>query len=100
MRTKKRPSVAAPDLTKAWSAFFEHVAISDPSELKMEGWMTNAEIAEQSKLEGEAGRQLAEIAFRRGVLEKKVGKILINGRRTNVNFYRPRATAGNTPASH
>ena len=92
--------MASPDLNKAWSAFFEHVAISDPSELKKQGWMTNAEIAEQSKLEGEAGRQLAEIAFRRGVLEKKVGKILINGRRTNVNFYRPRATAGNTPASN
>jgi len=51
--------------------------------------MTNAEIAEQSKLEGEAGRQLADIAVRRGVLEKKVAKILINGRRFNVNFYRP-----------
>jgi len=62
--------------------------------------MTNAEIAEISNLEGEAGRQLAKIALGRGVLEKKVAKILINGRRTNVNFYRPRATSGNTPASH
>jgi hypothetical protein len=52
--------------------------------------MTNAEIAQQSKLEGEAGRQLAEIAFRRGVLEKKVAKIMVSGRRKNVNFYRPK----------
>jgi hypothetical protein len=52
--------------------------------------MTNAEIAEQSKLEGEAGRQIAEIAFRRGVLEKKVAKIIVSGKRTNVNFYRPK----------
>jgi hypothetical protein len=92
--------MATTDLKKAWSAFFEDVAVTDFDELKKQGWMTNAEIAEQSKLEGEAGRQIANIAFRRGVLEKKVGKILINGRRTNVNFYRPRATAGNTPASH
>ena len=89
MRKKKRPAVAAPAVTKAWSAFFEEVAACDPAELKKEGWMTNAEIAEQSKLEGEAGRQLADIAVRRGVLEKKVAKILINGRRFNVNFYRP-----------
>jgi len=92
--------MATADITKAWSAFFEDVAVTDPAELKKAGWMTNAEIAEISKLEGEAGRQLAEIAFRRGVLEKKVAKILVNGRRTNVNFYKPRATAGNTSASH
>jgi hypothetical protein len=90
MRTKKRPTVAAPDLTKAWSAFFEDVAVTDSAELKKQGWMTNAEIAQQSKLEGEAGRQLAEIAFRRGVLEKKVAKIMVSGRRKNVNFYRPK----------
>ena len=81
--------MAASNLTEAWSAFFNGVAINDPVELKKEGWMTNSEIAEQSKLEGEAGRQLADIAFRRGVLEKKVAKILINGRRQKVNFYRP-----------
>jgi hypothetical protein len=81
--------MASSDLTEAWSAFFNGIAISDPNELKKEGWMTNSEIAEQSKLEGEAGRQLADIAFRRGVLEKKVAKILVSGRRTNVNFYRP-----------
>ena len=75
---------------KAWGAFFQSTAVCDPSELKKEGWMTNAEIAEQSKLEGEAGRQLAEIAFRRGVLEKKVAKIMVSGRRKNVNFYRPK----------
>jgi hypothetical protein len=89
MRTKKGKSLAASNLTEAWSAFFNGVAINDPVELKKEGWMTNSEIAEQSKLEGEAGRQLADIAFRRGVLEKKVAKILINGRRQKVNFYRP-----------
>ena len=90
MRTKKRPSVATPDLTKAWGAFFEEVAVCDPEELKKQGWMTNADIAELSKLEGEAGRQIGEIAFRKGKLEKKVAKILINGKRQKVNFYRPK----------
>jgi len=89
MRTKKRPAMAATDLTKAWSAFFEDVAVTDPAELKKEGWMTNMEISELSKLKGEAGRQLADKGVRSGVLEKKVAKILINGRRWNVNFYRP-----------
>ena len=89
MRKKNQPSVASADLNKAWNAFFEDVAVCDPAEMKKDGWMTNAEISEESKLEGEAGRQLAEIAYRRGVLEKKVAKILINGRRWNVNFYRP-----------
>jgi hypothetical protein len=82
--------VAAPDLEKAWSAFFEDVAVVDPSKLKKDGWLTNMEIAEQSKLEGEAGRQLADIAVRRGILEKKSAKVMINGRRCNVNFYRPK----------
>jgi len=91
MRKKIHLPVAAPDLTKAWNAFFEDVAVEDPSELKKQGWMTNAEIAEQSKLAGEAGRQLADIAVRRGVLEKKVAKIMLKGRRWNVNFYRPKA---------
>ena len=81
--------MAATDLTKAWSAFFEDVAVTDPAELKKEGWMTNMEISELSKLKGEAGRQLADKGVRSGVLEKKVAKILINGRRWNVNFYRP-----------
>ena len=89
MRTKKRPSVATPDLTKAWGAFFEQVAVCDPEELKKQGWMTNAEIADLSKLEGEAGRQLADGAVRRGTLEKKAVKIMLNGKRQKVNFYRP-----------
>ena len=90
MRTKKRPPVAAPDLTKAWSAFFEDVAVVDPSELKKDGWMTNNEIAQQSGLRGNAGRQLADIAVRNGILEKRAAKIMIKGRRWNVNFYRPK----------
>ena len=89
MRTKKRPAVASPDLSAAWSSFFEDVAACDPAELKKEGWMTNAEISAKSKLNGEAGRQLADKGVRRGVLEKKAAKILVNGRRANVNFYRP-----------
>lgn len=91
MRKKERPPVAPPDLTKAWTAFFESAAVEDPAELKREGWLTNAEISEQSKLKGEAGRQLAEIAVRRGVLEKKSAKVMVKGRRLNVNFYRPKA---------
>jgi len=89
MRKATNPTVATA-VEKAWNAFFEDVAVVDPAELKKEGWMTNMEIAEQSKLEGEAGRQLADIAVRRGILEKKVAKILIKGRRWNVNFYRPK----------
>ena len=89
MRKAKNPTVATA-VEKAWSAFFEDVAVVDPAELKKEGWMTNMEIAEQSKLEGEAGRQLADIAVRRGILEKKSAKVMIKGRRWNVNFYRPK----------
>ena len=90
MRKKIRPSVASADITKAWSAFFADVAVEDPAELKKQGWMTNNEIAEQSKLEGDAGRQLADIAVRRGVLEKRGAKVMVNGRRKNMNFYRPK----------
>jgi hypothetical protein len=90
MRKKERPTVASPDLTKAWSAFFEDVAVVDPSELKKDGWLTNNEIAQQSGLRGNAGRQLADIAVRNGILEKRAAKIMIKGRRWNVNFYRPK----------
>ena len=90
MRKKERPTVASPDLTKAWSAFFESAAVCDPAELKKQGWMTNAEIAELSKLKLGAGRQLADSAVREGKLEKKVAKVMVKGRRWNVNFYRPK----------
>jgi hypothetical protein len=82
--------VATANVTKAWAAFFEDVAVCDPAELKKDGWMTNMEIAQQSGLEGEAGRQLADVAVRRGVLEKRVAKIIVSGKRKNVNFYRPK----------
>ena len=89
MRTKNQSAVASADLSKEWNAFFEDVAVCDPAELKKEGWMTNMEISKLSKLKGEVGRKLGDGGFRSGVLEKKVAKILINGRRWNVNFYRP-----------
>jgi hypothetical protein len=90
MRTKKRPPVAPTTLTKAWSAFFESAAVCDADQLKREGWMTNAEIAELSNLKSGAGRQLADSAVREGKLEKKVAKVMVKGRRWNVNFYRPK----------
>jgi hypothetical protein len=90
MRTKERPPVASPDLTKAWSAFFEEVAVCDPIELKKEGWMTNAEIITAVKSTNEGGRQIADRYVRLGILEKKAAKIMINGKRKNVNFYRPK----------
>ena len=93
MRTKKRSAVASPALEKAWSAFFEDVAVEDPANLKKDGWLTNNEIAQQSGLRGNAGRQLADIAVRNGILEKRAAKIMINGRRWNVNFYRPKKIA-------
>jgi hypothetical protein len=52
--------------------------------------MTNAEIAELSNLKLGAGRQLADSAVREGKLEKKVAKVMVKGRRWNVNFYRPK----------
>jgi hypothetical protein len=82
--------VAAPDLTKAWSAFFEDVAVVDPAELKKQGWMTNNEIAKFSKLKFGAGRQIADSAVREGKLEKRTVKIMLGGKRKNVNFYRPK----------
>jgi hypothetical protein len=90
MRTKKRPTVAAPDLTKAWSAFFEDVAVEDPAELKKQGWKTNAEIATIAKYENQGGRQLADSYVRQGILEKKLAKIMVGAKRKNVNFYRPK----------
>lgn len=90
MRKKKGESLASPDLNKAWSAFFEGVAVVDPAQLKKEGWLTNMEIAQQAGLRGNAGRQLADLAVRNGILEKRSVKIMIKGRRWNVNFYRPK----------
>ena len=89
MRKATRKSLASPDLNDAWSAFFNGIAICDPNELKKEGWMTNAEIAEQSGLLGDSGLQLADNAVRKGIFEKKTVKILLNGKRQKVNFYRP-----------
>ena len=52
--------------------------------------MTNNEIAELSNLKFGAGRQLADSAVREGTMEKKVAKVMVKGRRWNVNFYRPK----------
>lgn len=90
MRTKKRPTVASPDLEKAWSAFFEEVAVCDPIELKKEGWMTNAEIITAVKSTNEGGRQIADRYVRLGILEKKSAKIIVDGKKRNLNFYRPK----------
>ena len=80
----------APAVESAWSAFFESAAVCDPAELKKQGWMTNNEIAELSNLKFGAGRQLADSAVREGTMEKKVAKVMVKGRRWNVNFYRPK----------
>jgi hypothetical protein len=90
MRTKKRPTVAPPDLTKAWSAFFESAAVEDPAELKKQVWKTNAEIAAIAKYENEGGRQVADRYVRQGILEKKSAKIMVGGKRRILNFYRPK----------
>lgn len=90
MRKKERPTVAPPDLTKAWSAFFAEAAVCDPAELKKQGWMTNEEIAALSKLKFCAGRKIADFAARAGKLEKKAFKIILQGKRRNMNFYRPK----------
>lgn len=52
--------------------------------------MTNEEIASLSKLKFCAGRQIADAAVREGKLEKRTAKIMIGGKRKNVNFYRPK----------
>lgn len=80
----------APAVEAAWSAFFQEVAVEDPAELKKQGWMTNEEIAAISKLNFNAGRQIADSAVREGKLEKKAFKIMVQGKRRNVNFYRPK----------
>jgi hypothetical protein len=90
MRKKIRPTVAPPDLTKAWSAFFESAAVEDPAELKKQGWKTNAEIAALAKSQNEGGRQLADSYVRQGILEKKSAKIIVDGKKRNLNFYRPK----------
>ena len=89
MREKKTKSVDSPSITKAWAEFFKSTAACDTEELKKQGWMTNSEIEKKVILEGSAGRQVAENAFRRGVMEKKAVKIMLNGKRQKVNFYRP-----------
>jgi hypothetical protein len=90
MRKKERTAVAAPDLEKAWSAFFESASVEDPAELKKQGWKTNAEIAALAKSENDGGRQLADSYVRQGILEKKSAKIMVGGKRRILNFYRPK----------
>lgn len=85
--------MAAPNLEKAWSAFFEDVAVEDPAELKKQGWKTNAEIADIAKYENQGGRQLADSYVRQGILEKKLAKIIVDGKKRNLNFYRPKKIA-------
>jgi hypothetical protein len=90
MRTQKRKSLAAPDLSAAWQKVYDAVAIEDPAQLAAEGWRNSYDIAGSSNREKQAVERQLEVAVRKGEFEKKQAKIMRAQKVQKMNFYRPK----------
>ena len=92
MRTKKRPTVAPPDLSAAWANFYESTKEDNMEAYAAEGWKTLTQITEES------GLSLATVAHRIKILirQKVFAKKIIRGMTGNgvraVAIYRPMDT--------
>jgi hypothetical protein len=89
MRTKKRPTVAPPDLSAAWAQFYESTKEDNLAAYEAEGWKTVASIAEES------GQSLATVFSQMKTLtnqkkfEKKIIRVMCNNGVRGVAIFRP-----------
>jgi len=89
MPEKKKPRVAAPDLSAAWDAIIADQKLDDIEALQAEGWMTVADYGERAELSDAAARSKLAGMLGAGVLEKKTARLQTgNGVRTCI-IYRP-----------
>jgi hypothetical protein len=89
MRTKKRPTVAPPDLSAAWANFYESTKEDNLAAYEAEGWKTVASIAEES------GQSLATVFSQMKTLtnqkkfEKKIIRVMCSNGVRGVAIFRP-----------
>jgi hypothetical protein len=89
MRTKKRPTVAPPDLSAAWAQFYESTKEDNLAAYEAEGWKTVASIAEES------GQSLATVFSQMKTLtnqkkfEKKIIRVMCSNGVRGVAIFRP-----------
>jgi predicted transcriptional regulator len=90
MRTQKRKSLAAPDLSAAWAAVMADSKTEDISAYRAAGWKTVEDIA------NETGRNEVTIAgmlrtlAKQGKFESQCIKTEIANRVRNCRIYRPK----------
>jgi hypothetical protein len=89
MRKKKRPALAAPDLSAAWANFYESTKEDNLAAYEAEGWKTVASIAEES------GQSLATVFSQMKTLttqksfEKKIIRVMCSNGVRGVAIFRP-----------
>ena len=93
MRTKKRPTLAAPDLTAAWEQFYQSTKEDDLDALATEGWKSMNQMVEES------GKPLPTITSRmkslvqKKVFDRKIVRALTGQGVREIALYRPIPTA-------
>ena len=104
MRTKKRPTLAPPDLSAAWAQFYDSTREDDMQAYAAEGWKTIAKITEESGLPLNTIVHQMQVLMRQNKFEKKIVRGLTGNGVRAVAIYRPTPTASqqraNTHAKH
>ena len=89
MRTKKRPTLAAPTLTDAWAAVLAEQQVEDLDALRKQGWRTINDIsAATGRLEVTLATSL-RVQANEGILETKTIRAKVGTKVRNVRIYRP-----------
>jgi hypothetical protein len=104
MRTKKRTTLATPDLTAAWANFYASTKEDDMQAYAAQGWKTLTQITEESGLSMNTITHRVQVLIRQKVFEKKIVRGMTNNGVRAVAIYRPTPTASqqraNTHANH
>ena len=93
MRTKKRTTLATPDLTAAWKNFYESTKEDDMEAYAAEGWKPLTQIAEESGLSMNTITHRVQVLIRQKVFEKKIVRGMTGNGIRAVAIYRPMPTA-------
>ena len=89
MRKKKRPTVASPDLSEAWSKYYASNREEKLSDYEDEGWKTLATIAEESGQSVPTVTSQMKALTAKKVFEKKIIRSRCSNGVREVAIFRP-----------
>jgi len=89
MRTKKRPALAAPDLSAAWEEYYESTKEDNLAAYEAAGWKTLASIAEESSQSLATVNSQMKTLTNQKKFEKKIIRVMCNNGVRGVAIFRP-----------